>query len=276
MNQIPTFLIGQNYFHHTDEFRPPTMISSERLSIWNSPNPMRSNGSHIVVTHNGQDVFLFIHCGICKQWRMPSEGGHTRSHHQAFLDGGICLPVGHTSWMVYFKINRHYNPDFQPADVYWNPNLPGLIEIPQAPDNPMAIRENAMGEMVVMEEEDGEIAAMEAENDEIEIESENNDDDDDDDEDEIVNRRRPGGGDGRRRNQFIVREDDESSIEENPPPQAIRQAIHRGVDENIIVHRSNTRPSRATAGQIDKFTFSPPRVSKRHRNDAFGDATNRT
>ncbi len=270
MDQIPPFLIGQKYFHHTDEVRPPAMVSTQRNSIWNPPHPKRSNGTHMVITYNGRDVFLFIYCRICKQWRMPNEGGHTGSHHQQFLIGGICLPVGHTSWMIHYRINVHYLLDFQVADVHWNPNLalPGIIEFPQVDANPLAIMapppmEEENNALVVPQGEAPRMAIMDPM---LEEES--------DDEDEIVRPRFAARRNGRLRTARFVLSDDESS-QEVIPPQRNNRMIDHGVDENNVSRRTSGRPVRDNAGTINRFVPSPPRGSKRPHRDAFGDATNR-
>lgn len=251
MDQIPPFLNGQNYFHHTDEVRPPAMVSNQRYSIWFPPNAARSNGSHIVVTYNGRDVFLFVYCGVCNQWRMPLEGGHTGSHHRQFVNGEICLPIGHTSWTIYFMINVHYQLDFQVAHVRWNPNLalPGIIEIPQVVAPPLAIQAPPLAIQALPLEEES------------------------DDEDEFPPPA-AAGRNGYRAAANLIFGQDESSEEDAPPPRPNRM-IRRGIDENNVVRRANRRPARANAGVIDTYVPSPPRVSKRRRREVFGNVTNR-
>jgi hypothetical protein len=78
----------------------------------------------MVVTYNGRDVFLFIYCSSCNQWRMPAEGGHTGSHHEEFLNGDVCLPVSHTAWQIYYKLNLFYGITVPIAPVHWNAPRP--------------------------------------------------------------------------------------------------------------------------------------------------------
>ena len=98
LSQIPPFLYDRNYFHRTTVVRPPSMISNSRNSIWSRPAPETTNGTHMVVTYNGRDIFLFIYCSSCNQWHMPVEGGHMGSHHEEFLNGDVCLPVSQMAW----------------------------------------------------------------------------------------------------------------------------------------------------------------------------------
>ena len=229
MDQIPPFLNGQNYFHHTDEVRPPAMVSNQRRSLWFPPNGDRANGAHIVFTYNGRNVFLFVYCRVCKKWRMPFEGGHTGSHHRQFVNGEICLPVGHTSWTIYFMINVHYQHDFPIAHVRWNPNLalPGMIEIPQVAAPPLAVMAPPL--------------AIQA----LPLEEESDDDD-------KFPPPAAAGRNGYRGPANHIFDPDESSEEEAPPPRP-NLMNHRGVDENNAIGRANSRPRRSTASVVDRF-----------------------
>ena len=120
LSQIPPFLYDRNYFHRTTVVRPPSMISNSRNSIWSRPAPETTNGTHMVVTYNGRDIFLFIYCSSCNQWHMPVEGGHMGSHHEEFLNGDVCLPVSQMAWQVYYKINLFYGITVPIAPVHWN------------------------------------------------------------------------------------------------------------------------------------------------------------
>ena len=138
MVRIPLFVNGKGYFHQTNEERPPTFFSTNPTSIWYTPATNGSNGSHIAVSCNGGDVCLYLFCGICSQWRMPSEGGHTRSHHQSFLVGHVCLPMFHTSRIIHAMICNYYGIPLglEPENWFTNhhsntPGVPQMIEINQ-------------------------------------------------------------------------------------------------------------------------------------------------
>ncbi len=242
MLQLPDFLLfllKKPYFHLTNELRPPAMVSVNRFSIWKKPDSDKSNGAFIVVSHNGgRDVFLFIYCSICNKWRMPTEGGHTGSHHQHFLNRQVCLPVGHTAWSVYFNIITAYGLPFPIPQIVWNPahqanaleqadaQLPWMMDIPQAvyglnnADQGLALapappaRERAMNR-------------------------------------------------GRAINAPLQQEEDDDDVEdEGPPPPVAPDVAH--ANENNVNRREIRFPRRPNAGQIDRFI--PENSRKRRRN----------
>ena len=85
-----------------------------------------------MVVYNGRVVCLFIFCSTCRKWRMPLEGGHTGSHHQQFLNGQPCLPIGHSAWLMRFRINQYFGIDDPVEPVSWvpahnHPNIHGPV-----------------------------------------------------------------------------------------------------------------------------------------------------
>ena len=102
---IPSsFLYGKAYFFETNERRPSSKISHDANSIWKAPPRRGTNGTYKAVTHNGTDVFVYIYCKHCKKWQTREDGGHTGSHHQAFVDGRECLPFNHAAMIAIHNI----------------------------------------------------------------------------------------------------------------------------------------------------------------------------
>ncbi len=238
MLQLPDFLLfllKKQYFHLTSERRPPAMVSVNKYSIWKKPVPDKSNGSHIVVSHNGRDVFLFIYCRICNKWQMPREGGHTGSHHQHFLNGQVCLPVGHTAWTVYYNIITAYGLPFPIPQIVWNPahqanaleeadaQLPWMMDIPQAVNGP---NNDDLGLVLVP----------------------------------VPPARGQAMNRGHVNNAPLQQEVDDDDDEGPPPPvvPAFAQA-----NENNVNRREVRFPRRQNAGQINRFT--PENSRKRRR-----------
>jgi hypothetical protein len=86
---FPSFLDGKGYFHVTDNIPLQALVSTNRRSIWyygHLKDNAGCNATVLAVLYNGEQVFLYIYCRQCQQWRMPEEGGHMQSHHQQFLD----------------------------------------------------------------------------------------------------------------------------------------------------------------------------------------------
>jgi len=268
MLQLPDFLLfllKKPYFHLTNELCPPTMVSVNRFSIWKKTDSDKSNGALIVVSHNGgRDVFLFIYCSICNKWRMPTEGGHTGSHHQHFLNGQVCLPVGHTAWSVYFNIITAYGLPFPIPQIVWNPahqanaleqadaQLPWMMDIPQAvyglnnADQGLALAPAPPARERAMNHGRANNAPLQQEEDDDDVEDEG-----------------PPPPVAPANNAPLQQEEDDDDVEDEGPPPPVAPAVAHA-NENNVNRREIRFPRRPNAGQIDRFI--PENSRKRRRN----------